>query len=667
MNISLLAIALSAAMLAGCKPAPEPNTAPLAQGSTTADAPRSPETMIAGAREASHGRDFQTATSLYREAAEAGSPEGMYQLGLAYGNGLGVRSDWEEREKWMKSAAAAGHANARADVINRRYVIFWTDEKKANDFLTLREDLEPTKFRQDISDLEELSSTGNAKASITLADLLFKGVRHDDEKKRLIVDLPRDSRRAVALVTPVAEAGGTEAQLTLMRWAFEDPNAVPGGADRWLDVLGKSSEPEVLLQLGRQFEIFDPKYYDPKRLRGKELSAEDSSKESFRWYEKASNLGSATATYKVGSAYASGSGIWKDAAKAFEYYMRAAQAGSIDAQKALAVAYYLGQGVAKDWEKAYEWSLKAATNPAASKYEMREALRRMYGLYVDGIGIERDLVLAYAWANVAAAAGDEEAAKLRNSVEGKLSAAEVREAQTLSSQYQLGDRIVRTAASKQSTAKAQSTTPAGAVGTGFFFSSHGHLLTNAHVVDGCAEVRIPALSITATVAVVDRANDLAVVKSAPVTPVKYVMLQDSEKIQQGQDVVVFGFPLDGYLSNSGNVTPGLISALTGPGNNAALIQITAPVQPGNSGGPVLDRKGNLVGVVVGKADAIRVAKLTGDIPQNVNFAISVATVRTFLRSNNLGFEGPSLLVFSKEATELAEIARSYTVKLECHK
>ena len=84
-------------------------------------------------------------------------------------------------------------------------------------------------------------------------------------------------------------------------------------------------------------------------------------------------------------------------------------------------------------------------------------------------------------------------------------------------------------------------------------------------------------------------------------------------------------------------------------------------------GPVIEHKGNVVGVVVAKADAIRLAKITGDVPQNVNFAVAVGTVRTFLETNGIGFDAPSWWPASKDAADLADAARRYTVKVECVK
>ena len=95
---------------------------------------------------------------------------------------------------------------------------------------------------------------------------------------------------------------------------------------------------------------------------------------------------------------------------------------------------------------------------------------------------------------------------------------------------------------------------------------------------------------------------------------------------------MFGFPYFGSLSSEGQVTVGIISALSGLGDNSLQMQTSNPVQPGNSGGPVFDNSGNSVGVVVSKLNASKVAKSTGDIPQNVIFVIKLGAVEIFLKA-----------------------------------
>ena len=135
--------------------------------------------------------------------------------------------------------------------------------------------------------------------------------------------------------------------------------------------------------------------------------------------------------------------------------------------------------------------------------------------------------------------------------------------------------------------------------------------------------------------------------------------------RQGDQVVVYGFPLVGALSEAGNLTTGTLSALSGLGNDSRYIQISAPVQPGNSGGPLVDDKGNVIGVVTSKLNAIRVAEATGDIPQNVNFAIKDVVAKSFLQAHDIPFaeggsDGPSLT-----AADIGDVLREKVVFLQC--
>ena len=98
------------------------------------------------------------------------------------------------------------------------------------------------------------------------------------------------------------------------------------------------------------------------------------------------------------------------------------------------------------------------------------------------------------------------------------------------------------------------------------------------------------------------------------------------RFAKGEQIVIYGFPLAGALASTGNLATGIVSALAGLGDDTSKLQISAPIQPGNSGGPVLDQSGHVIGVVVSKLNAIKAASITGDIPQNVNFAIKTGVV-----------------------------------------
>jgi len=142
------------------------------------------------------------------------------------------------------------------------------------------------------------------------------------------------------------------------------------------------------------------------------------------------------------------------------------------------------------------------------------------------------------------------------------------------------------------------------------------------------------------------------------------LLRQGRGVRLADSVVVAGYPLTGLLSSGLNVTTGAVSALAGPGDDRRLIQMTAPVQPGNSGGPVLDSSGNVIGVVVSKLDAVAVASINGDIPQNVNFAISLGTLQAFLDANAVDY-GTRVSSTPKSNADVAEIPRAASVQIEC--
>ncbi|MEE8627300.1 MULTISPECIES: S1C family serine protease [Methylobacterium] len=198
-------------------------------------------------------------------------------------------------------------------------------------------------------------------------------------------------------------------------------------------------------------------------------------------------------------------------------------------------------------------------------------------------------------------------------------------------------------------------------GTGFYVSERGHLLTNHHVVAGCTDIQVrqPGSGILkARLVAGDAANDLAVL-ATDVPPKTVPPL--SVRARLGESVYVYGFPQSSILASTGNFTIGNVTAVAGSGDDTRKIQISAPVHQGNSGGPILDQYGNVVGVVQSK----QVAFASGDVPQNVNFAIKSAIALSFLEAN--GVEAP-ITVRTADALDgaaLAEKARDFTVQVVC--
>jgi S1-C subfamily serine protease len=201
-------------------------------------------------------------------------------------------------------------------------------------------------------------------------------------------------------------------------------------------------------------------------------------------------------------------------------------------------------------------------------------------------------------------------------------------------------------------------------GTGFFVTSEGHIVTNSHVVTGCSTIEVKSPAGTAAPARLlaqDSTNDLALLKVEQ-TVSKVASLRVGVRL--GEPIAAFGFPFTSVLASSGNFTLGNVTALAGIGDDTRYFQISAPVQPGNSGGPLLDETGGLVGVVTSKLNALRTVAITGDLPQNVNFAIKASALATFLESNRVSFSTDTnstrLL-----APDLAEQATAISVLVRC--
>jgi S1-C subfamily serine protease len=190
-------------------------------------------------------------------------------------------------------------------------------------------------------------------------------------------------------------------------------------------------------------------------------------------------------------------------------------------------------------------------------------------------------------------------------------------------------------------------------------------VTNAHVVEDCSLVRVKTDDgsiLDARIVAKDTTNDLALLK-LPKTPGRVASLRVGARL--GEGIAAFGFPHADMLSTSGNFTLGNITALTGMGDDSRFMQVSAPVQSGNSGGPLLDQNGNLVGVVTAKLNALKVALKDGDLPQNVNFAVKSAILATFLDSNRVSFQAGSATSKSLDPADIADQAKAISGFVVC--
>jgi len=219
----------------------------------------------------------------------------------------------------------------------------------------------------------------------------------------------------------------------------------------------------------------------------------------------------------------------------------------------------------------------------------------------------------------------------------------------------------------------QESPKAASSGTGFVISSDGYILTAHHVVGECKYIstnlneKEEVLKIIAS----DAQNDLALLKSEK--PCQYfAILTTDPDIKIGEGVIAVGYSLSGLLAEQAQISTGVVSAIAGLRNDFRFLQITAPVQLGNSGGPLLDENGKVIGIVVAKLNATLIQKYTGDIPQNVNFAIKSSIAKLLLDAYKVNYitdtgrgSGRSDVKKGKSIKEISSEATKYTIKLQC--
>ncbi|NEX61262.1 S1C family serine protease [Noviherbaspirillum galbum] len=200
-------------------------------------------------------------------------------------------------------------------------------------------------------------------------------------------------------------------------------------------------------------------------------------------------------------------------------------------------------------------------------------------------------------------------------------------------------------------------------GSGFVVGTN-YVVTNYHVAGECnlLYVHHENEKVEAVMARSSKALDLAVVRISGLSGMAEPGIRS--KAMLGEDVIAAGHPLSNLLAKDLVVTFGQVNALAGLENDQASFQISAQVHSGNSGGPLLDRSGNIVSVVAYKLNSAKAEPYIGDFAQNINFAIKPEVLREFLESAKVYYrkaepEG------KMDGVAIAERARRYTVKVEC--
>ena len=326
----------------------------------------------------------------------------------------------------------------------------------------------------------------------------------------------------------------------------------------------------------------------------------------------------------VASDNASTSGLVElDGTQAVNLYRNLAEHGNAGAQQYLGLMYRFGDGVPKDIAAAVKWYRKSAEQGnAGAQYNLGFAYRF-------GDGVIKDEIEAYKWYLLAGAQGLELAKRKIPLIESEMTTWQRAEGLRLARTWKPPAEVAPgVTPPSQSPAKSRPVSS----GTGFFITDDGYLITNQHVAGKGSTVRVLTVAgaISAKVVKVDKANDIALLKvEGKFTALPVIA---SRGVRLGATVATVGFPNIGLQGFSPKLAKGDIASLAGVLDDARHFQISVPIQPGNSGGALVDERGNVVGVVVAALNQNAAIAASGTLAQNVNYAVKSSYLMSFLEA-----------------------------------
>ena len=592
-----------------------------------------------------------------------------FYLGYMYKHGKGVAQDLEKAVEWYRKAAARGSLPAMNDYAvatleqSARFEEKVTRSIKSfveGDEAVLRLKNEAEFLRKNVREpavrvLQSLADYGNPTTQFNLGILCI--YNYDG--------LPEDLKKPEEWFQKAANQGHVPAQYYLARTYEEGLGGVTPDLEKaveWYTKAAKRGEPdgpkarslgEAFMRAKRATPGYAPAQSRLAKMYREGKGVNRDLPKAFGLHHQAAVQGHAASQFVLGVMYAYGEVGDPDFQEAVQWYQKAADQGYAPAQNNLALLYLEGKGVPQNPEKTLRLAFEAAQQGQALAQALL-GLAFAQGLY--GVGkVDAD---AYYWYSLAA----RNPADLNQAVNPNLAT------EVLTRREEVGKRLTEEQRNEiqQQVADWQPKVLVSS-GTGFYINET-LILTNEHVVKSYDEVRIPYRRVT--VSARDTDVDFALlVDSVQANPARF----RSSSVELGEEIAVFGYPLSHELSYEGNGTLGTVSGLASPIVHAHpdnRFQHTAHIQGGNSGGPVLDAAGNVVGVVVSALDPFLVIGEHGikiADRQNVNFAIKFDVIENFLKKNQVtDYEDP--IPVPGRAIDWGEVfkkAQMFTVPVLC--
>ncbi|MFA6173897.1 MAG: tetratricopeptide repeat-containing serine protease family protein [Kiritimatiellales bacterium] len=489
----------------------------------------------------------------------------------------------------------------------------------------------------DLSTLRQEAERGNAGAQTYLGCCYYMGE-----------GVPQDYKEAVKWYRLAAEQGEAEAQGRL-GFCYAKGDGVPENSNEAVKWYRRAAEQGNAEAQGRLGVAYYWGYGIPQDY-----------KEAVKWLRLAAEQGNADAQKKLGGCYASGKGVSQDDTETVKWYRLAAEQGNADAQACMGACYNLGRGVPQDYKESVKWSrLAAEQGNVAGQCSLGIS-------YEQGAGVPQDYIKAYAFYNLASIQGNPSVTKLRDFLLEKMTPDQITQAQDLTAKYA---KRIKERADEQEKRNVRKYLSRGKeekriesdlmiAGTGFFISTDGVFLTAAHVLPKDSNIFVwnGGEKHPAKVLAIDRGNDIAALKiDAKSYPLP---LRPSSTVKLGESVFTFGYPQADIQGSQPKMSKGEICALSGIQDDLRHYQISVAIQPGNSGGPLMDLAGNVVGIVVSRLDDATMFRLTGSIPQNVNYAVKSTYIQSLLEGISMAGAAPQRGVKADFTVIVGEISAS---------
>ena len=558
-----------------------------------------------------------------RTKAKRGEAMAQCDLAKLYETGEGVEKNLNEAAYWYEMAARKGHVKAQSTI--GLWMLFGKGVKKneaeAVVWLTKASERGDSIAQMNLAACY-FNGTGVEKSAIQAAKWYRKAAEQGGAVAQCITGdnnyngfgVEKDKTEAVKWYRKSAEQGNADAQYKLgVCYAFGQGVAKDEAeAVKWYRKAAEQGDAEAQATLGKSY-IFG-------------TGVKKNAKEVVKWCRKAAEQGNAEGQLRLAYCYAVGLGLKINEAEAVNWFRKSAEQGNAPAQNNLGVCYELGKGVVKNEAEAVKWYRKGAEQGNA------DAQNNLGNSYINGEGVVKNDVEGYKWCLLAAAQGHDLGKGNVSFAERRLSPAQRAEGQRLAQEWEArhANPDAKQAERKPETAVAGDEPKS--TGTGFLITRNGYLVTNHHVVEGAGKVRVQTSAglLDADVVRVDDTSDLALLKVAGTFEALPVVSSRSTRL--GSTVATVGFPNVGLQGFEPKLSKGDISSLAGIQDDVRYFQISVPVQPGNSGGALVDVQGNVVGVVSAQLSQKTALESTGTLAQSVNYAVKSSYLLSFLEA-----------------------------------